>query len=110
MTRDDLEAVVWRHWPARGPKAGDAVDAILAAADAYKNGDTTETRAEALLREQRRAVLDGRILHYIPLDDDAGGFACHPQGNATATTSLTEVTCRKCLRTDAYRQDLAVSA
>lgn len=124
MSRDELEAATWKALQAnqdhhrlyggtdtraQRTQADKAfVDAILGAADAYKNGDVTETRAEAMIREQRRAVLDGRTLHYIPLDDD--GFACHPQGNATATTSLTDVTCKKCLRTDAYRQDLAVSA
>jgi len=35
MTRDELEAVIWRNWPTRGTVAARAVDSILAAADAY---------------------------------------------------------------------------
>lgn len=35
MTREQLEAVIWRNHPGRGPEAGRAVDAILAAADTY---------------------------------------------------------------------------
>ena len=35
MTRDQLEAVIWRHWPTRGSQSTHAVDAILAAAHAY---------------------------------------------------------------------------
>lgn len=56
MTRDELEAAIWRHWPTRGPEAGKAVDAILAAADTY-------ARAEYGISAERRAVLaaQGRI-------------------------------------------------
>ena len=46
MTRDQLEAVIWRHWPTRGTEAGRAVGAILAAADRYaENGDARVRRA-----------------------------------------------------------------
>lgn len=50
MTRDQLEAVIWRHWPTRGTEAGRAVDAILAAADQYALTQNSHTRV-------RRAVL-----------------------------------------------------
>ena len=48
--RDELEAVIWRHWPTRGTEAGQAVDAILAAASQYALTQNSPTRA-------RRAVL-----------------------------------------------------
>ena len=35
MTRAQLEAAIWQHWPSRDPQAVSAVAAILAAADAY---------------------------------------------------------------------------
>lgn len=35
MTPAELEAVIWQHWPTRGPEAGEHVDAIVAAAVAY---------------------------------------------------------------------------
>ena len=41
--RQNLEAVIWRWWPVRGPEAVHAVDAILAAADTYAR----ETAARA---------------------------------------------------------------
>src|SRR5712664_1525218 len=51
MTRDELEAEIWRHWPTRGATATAAVDAILAAADAY-------ALAAYGVTADRRAVLD----------------------------------------------------
>ena len=50
MTRDQLEAVIWRHWPTRGTEAERAVDAILDAAGRYALTQNSPTRA-------RRAVL-----------------------------------------------------
>jgi hypothetical protein len=35
MDRDQLQAVIWRHWPTRGTAADASVDAILRAVDAY---------------------------------------------------------------------------
>lgn len=35
MTREELEAGIWRRWPSRQPGAAQAVDGILLAADAY---------------------------------------------------------------------------
>lgn len=53
MTREDLEAVIWQHWPVcASPEEGrHAVQAILAAADLYRDDTPALTR-------QRRAVLD----------------------------------------------------
>lgn len=53
MTRDELEAVIWRHItrPEGLQHAQTAVDAILAAADAYMV-------AEGGLTAERRAVLE----------------------------------------------------
>jgi hypothetical protein len=48
MTRDELEATIWRNWPARGSGVTEAIDAILKAADAYaitEGGLTAERRA-----------------------------------------------------------------
>jgi hypothetical protein len=55
--RDELEAVIWRHWPTRGPEAGQAIDAILAAADAYAVAVEYATEDTAVVTARRRAVL-----------------------------------------------------
>jgi hypothetical protein len=51
VSRDELEAVIWQHWPTRGTLAGRSVDAILNAADAY-----ADTRTLHEPREPRRAL------------------------------------------------------
>jgi len=62
MTREQLEAVIWRHWPpiaGAGPTQAVHVDAILTAADAYAQhtgGITAERRAVlARLRDDAAA-------------------------------------------------------
>ena len=55
MTRDELEAAIWRHLTARTHRhitEGDLVDRILAAADAY-----AATEVGILTPAQRREVL-----------------------------------------------------
>jgi hypothetical protein len=62
MNRAELEAVIWRHWPTRDAEAVDAVDTILAAADAYavtEGGITAERRRElqaAVYAHRRRGA------------------------------------------------------
>jgi hypothetical protein len=65
MTRDELEAVVWQQF--RLAAARDilaAVDAILAAADAYAvtQGGITAERRQALA--EAAAASDGRTRHH----------------------------------------------
>jgi hypothetical protein len=103
VNRQELEAVVWQQLGAYATVR--IVDAILTAADSY-------ALTEYGITADRRAVLaatPSRRLHYIPMDgDDGGEFACRPQGNATATTDPAAVTCIRCLRTDAYKDDVAL--
>lgn len=51
MTRNELEAIIWRAWPTREASAYRSVDAILAAADEYALYPEPDVFAE------RRAVL-----------------------------------------------------
>ena len=55
--RDELEAVIWRHWPTYGPKEDVAVDAILDAADAYAVAVQYEAEDTPRATARRRAVL-----------------------------------------------------
>jgi hypothetical protein len=43
VNRERLEHVIWQYFPERGPEAGKAVDAILAAADDYAARVAEET-------------------------------------------------------------------
>lgn len=88
QAREQLEAVIWRHWPG-GPGAGKAVDAILAAADAYRHAPVPFLRAD------------------MHLEGTEGGYAaCRyglvpPAGQVTGNPVL--VTCGNCLRSRLYR-------
>jgi hypothetical protein len=63
MTRDELEAAIWRHWPTRGTEAAAAVDAILTAADDYATttgGITAQRRRELQAAVYSRPRTPGR--------------------------------------------------
>jgi hypothetical protein len=38
LSRDELQAIIWQHWPTRGEGAERSVAAVLQAADAYAQG------------------------------------------------------------------------
>lgn len=122
MTRDELEAAIWRNWPTRGPEAGRAVDAILAAADAYglaEYGITADRRAAigaatATRERDQRAGLDVRArralaaaMHYLDYDTNP---ACHVRGSATSSSDPAEVTCHACRRTVAWHNEASLRA
>jgi hypothetical protein len=90
LTREELEAVIWRWWPARGPGAARAVDAILGAADQYAThtGSITAER-RAALRNARAA----RDVHYLAPDLS---LACGHRGRDASSSVLAEVTCSPC--------------
>ena len=90
MTRDELEAVVWRWWPTRGPGAGQAVDAILGAADRYAE------QAASIARERRSALRAARLappVHCLTADLS---LACGRRGREPSSSVLAEVTCGPC--------------
>jgi hypothetical protein len=96
MTRDELEAVIWRNWPERGPSAGAAVDQILAAADEF----ATATAAVALkVGPQRRLP----AVHYQAADSRPACGYGHGHADPATTATTTAVTCRACQRTSPYR-------
>lgn len=111
-TRDELESVIWRHFPRRGPEAGEAVDAILAAADAYmvtECGLTAERRAvhAPAMADSTHYARDGR-----PGTTAACGRRKHPESARIshhalarwmATADPAKVTCGACKHTGAYR-------
>lgn len=53
MTRDELEAVIWRH----GVRRAVDVQAILLAADGYATAQAVEAVSETTAQSRRRAVL-----------------------------------------------------
>jgi len=65
MTGGELEAVIWRHWPARGPGGAAAVDAIMAAAREFAASEAVVLaaaeldRSPAVTAARRRVLADG---------------------------------------------------
>ena len=90
MTRDELEAAIWRWWPTRGPGAAQAVDAILGAADRYAvyTGSITAERRAVLRKAQ-----PGRPVHCLMPDLS---LACGHRGRESSSSVLAEVTCGPC--------------
>jgi hypothetical protein len=103
MTRDELEAAIWRVWPCVPRQAG-AVDAILAAADAYA---ATHEHA-GIIAERRAAIVAARMT--LPRSTRAGSVHFARLGRYKAcgigtrlTTDPAEVTCGRCKQTMALR-------
>ncbi len=101
MNRDELEAIVWRQVTRQDAyDPAEAVDAILAAADAYAldtYGISADRRGELDAASYAAPVhlLDGKLL------------ACRPLGawvmRKTATTDdPARVTCRRCRNSPAW--------
>jgi hypothetical protein len=70
MTRDELEAVIWRHWPTRGREAVAAVDAILAACDGYRRDCPKPDPWAGQHRAELLVALDGYDRRCAGLDAD----------------------------------------
>ncbi len=110
MTREDVEAVIWRAATyvsdegTGGYLLGTAaVDAILAAADAYA-AETARVTVAAMTAGTRRAI------HLSDRTDIATGVACNSNlyhgDRSTITRDPADVTCGRCLVTDVYRAAL----
>jgi hypothetical protein len=106
MTRDQLEAAIWRRASLlNSTDPQDRIDAmtdVLKAADAYavtQGGITAERRGqlEASLSVAARRALAAAV-HCL----DGDGPACRMRGQTISTTALADVTCRHCKRTRAY--------
>jgi len=104
VNRDELEAAIWRQVTRQDAyDPAEAVDAILAAADAYAldtYGITAERRTEL--------AADGWFGNAVPVHLlDGNLLACRPLGawvmRKTATTDdPARVTCRRCRNSPAW--------
>jgi hypothetical protein len=104
VDRDELEAVLWRHWPTRGTQASVAIDTILAAADTYAAGEPErqERRREAISdnKETERRNGPRPSVHYQPA---TGKNAYQKQilcgvltANPKTSSDPDDVTCWRC--------------
>jgi hypothetical protein len=68
VTRDELEAAIWKRWPTRDPIAIEAIDAILTCADSYaRHVDGIAAERRAVLGQSPRKTRDDTRAHQIRL-------------------------------------------
>jgi hypothetical protein len=108
MTRDSLEAVIWRAMRAHlvtCPGPVDFVDTLLKAADGYAR----DTYQAGLIADRRKALAEavsGVAVHYAAgLERDRA--ACRRKG--ATTPDARQVTCGACKRTGLYLSARAVA-
>lgn len=111
MTRDELEAVIWRPFTDAGAiyASEEPVSRILAAADEYARhvgGITAERRAvlaDATVVERRQALASA-----VHFDDQ--GPACRIPGAQQVSADPGDVTCGLCKSNRAYQRQLAAAS
>jgi hypothetical protein len=109
--REELEAVVWRHWPAQDDPARGraAVEAVVAAAERYAAAVTAQPERARPARPPRpsRPERPQPRTHFGTIVS-ACGYARASRG-ADLTLDTADVDCGLCLRTTRYLEAYAAA-
>jgi hypothetical protein len=113
MTRAELEAVIWQHWPTLAVTDTAAVDAILAAADAYAQRGRARDRTPAEIADAAalRRLRPAPVVHWQKPGAPPNTPVCHGRQSCGHVTSRREaVSCGTCKQSHGWRAPLAVAS